>query len=654
MLKKILYIIFALIVFSCQEKNELQPDVDVSGIILETSYSVHPGAVVTFACDKSSLPMNGDLLRFVSEDRKTRKEIGVKIDSDSSFSITFPEGLDSGNYILYLIRNKAGYKIGVAKFKVSERPLTPEEMLQAGVTVWGSVTCGGEGVPGVVVSDGVSVTQTDANGGYALKSAKSEGHVFISIPEGYEVPSDKAMAQFYSHLVSEPEKLERVDFTLYAAESAPQSLIVLGDMHLAGINNDVSLFEKSMSDIKAYMQKHPERRYALLTLGDMTWDSYWYSTPYGLMDYVQLMNKIVPSGVQVFNTIGNHDHDQNAVGDILTTIPYRRVLGPTRYSFNYGGAHVMVIDDVECTNSQASTTDDSFRSYRTKVVQDVLKWIAEDLKFVEKDVPVIVAAHCPIYKIASATGFSATMENASELLKCFAGRQTYFLTGHNHTLHNVNKLSGENHYEHNAAAVCAAWWQTQKLAGNNVCADGAPGGYSVFDLDKDGLSWIYKPTGSDIEKQFRVYDLNCVDLDAQKYIPQCTDPESQKLWNSYVQETNSAHTIPFTARQKDNQVLINIWNWDDDWKVTVKENGKSLSVKRIRSYDPLFLVSYVAPRLNKNKSSNINPKGTNHMFLVQASSADSDLEIVVTDRFGNSYMETVERPKTFSIDAYVY
>ena len=26
--------------------------------------------------------------------------------------------------------------------------------------------------------------------------------------------------------------------------------------------------------------------------------------------------------------------------------------------------------------------------------------------------------------------------------------------------------------------------------------------------------------------------LNCVDLDAQKYIPQCTDPESQKLWNS--------------------------------------------------------------------------------------------------------------------------
>lgn len=42
------------------------------------------------------------------------------------------------------------------------------------------------------------------------------------------------------------------------------------------------------------------------------------------------------------------------------------------------------------------------------------------------------------------------------------------------------------------------------------------------------------------------------------------------------------------------------------------------------------------------------------MFLVQASSADSDLEVVATDRFGNIYIEKVERPKTFAIDAYEY
>lgn len=74
-----------------------------------------------------------------------------------------------------------------------------------------------------------------------------------------------------------------------------------------------------------------------------------------------------------------------------------------------------------------------------------------------------------------------------------------------------------------------------------------------------------------------------IDLDAQIYIPQCSDPESQKLWDSYVCQTNSAHTIAFSGRQKDNQVLINVWNWDDDWSLVVTENGIKLPVSRIRS-----------------------------------------------------------------------
>ena len=145
-----------------------------------------------------------------------------------------------------------------------------------------------------------------------------------------------------------------------------------------------------------------------------------------------------------------------------------------------------------------------------------------------------------------------------------------------------------------------------------------------------------------------------MDLSAQTYIPQCLDSEGCELWESYVSQTNYAHKVSFVGRQKDNTILVNVWNWDAGWKMTVTENGKELPFTRIRSYDPLFLASYVAPRLNNNKSSNINPKGTNHMFLVQASSAESDLNVVVTDRFGNTYMQKVERPKIFSIDAYEY
>ena len=626
--------------------------VDVSGIHPEASYSVYPGAELKIKCTHESLPLSGDLFRFVSVDRSTRRTVGICQIFPDAFTVKFPEDLKSGEYILYLVRDGRGYRISISVFKVGPVPVqTPEEE----ATVWGYVTCDGEGVSGVVVSDGYEVTITDYSGLYLMKSSKTEGHVFISIPQGYKVPSDKAMAQFYRHLKASPDSKERADFEIERVGDRKESLIVMGDMHLAGINNDVALFEEAVRDMIDYAESRSDRDFRILTLGDMTWDSYWYSTPYGLNDYILLMARLMPDGLQVFNTIGNHDHDQNAVGDVTTSIPFRRLLGPSRYSFDFGGVHVMVIDNVECTNSVASTTDDSYRSYRSKVVPEVLQWITRDLQYVDSDVPVIVAAHCPVYKMASTTAFSESMENAEEFIRCFRGRKVYFLTAHNHTLHNVDNLKDNvSHFEHNAAAVCAAWWQTDKLSGNSICADGTPGGYSGFDLDDGNVSWKYKPVGEGTHVQCRAYDLNCVNLSADRYIPNCTIPEYKELWHSYVAETNYAHKEAFTGVEPQNKVLINIWNWDPEWKLSVVEGGRQLDVTRIRSYDPLFLASYVAPRLDRDKSSNINPKGTSHMFVVQASSESSDIEIKITDRFGNIYTQNFERPKLFSINEYDY
>ena len=40
------------------------------------------------------------------------------------------------------------------------------------------------------------------------------------------------------------------------------------------------------------------------------------------------------------------------------------------------------------------------------------------------------------------------------------------------------------------------------------------------------------------------------------------------------------------------------------------------------------------------------------MFVVKAAAADSQLEIKVTDRFGNVFKESMKRPKRFSVDNY--
>ena len=108
-------------------------------------------------------------------------------------------------------------------------------------------------------------------------------------------------------------------------------------------------------------------------------------------------------------------------------------------------------------------------------------------------------------------------------------------------------------------------------------------------------------------------------------------------------------------KNSDNEVLINIWNWNPKWKMEIKENGKTLTSTRVKGYDPLHIAALTAKRFN-DASITAEPAFTTtmnyHMFKVKASSATSTIDIKVTDEFGNVYTETMKRPKEFSTDAY--
>ena len=65
----------------------------------------------------------------------------------------------------------------------------------------------------------------------------------------------------------------------------------------------------------------------------------------------------------------------------------------------------------------------------------------------------------------------------------------------------------------------------------------------------------------------------------------------------------------------------------------------------------MHIIAYPAVRLQTaNTTSTFVTKGNQHMFRVQASSASSTLTITVTDRFGNTYTETMTRPKAFGVN----
>ncbi len=64
--------------------------------------------------------------------------------------------------------------------------------------------------------------------------------------------------------------------------------------------------------------------------------------------------------------------------------------------------------------------------------------------------------------------------------------QAHLLTGHTH--YNENRME-DGVYEHIHAAVCSAWWT------GPVCEDGTPGGYGVYEIDGNKVSWYYKSVG---------------------------------------------------------------------------------------------------------------------------------------------------------------
>ncbi len=516
---------------------------------------------------------------------------------------------------------------------------------ETGSTVYGKVACGDDGIPDVVVSDGFEVVKTDAKGVYQLKSKKKHGYVFLSIPSGYEAASDGIRPLLYKQLSKTPTEIERVDFSLKKVTGQDHhTMLVFGDIHLANRNNDRKQFNEFVSDVNAYVSSHSGKVYAL-TLGDMTWDLYWKDNKYGFTEYLADANAL--KGFQVFHTIGNHDHSMYFTGDFDTVTEYKQKVAPTYYSFNIGQIHYVVLDDIECTNSTPASgrTDGAYtRKYNCTLVSEQLQWLTNDLSFVPKTTPVVIAMHAPLYTAAGTYSLTA----AEYFEHAVKGYQVQLFTGHTHRVYNVSR---DKTFEHNAGAVCATWWWSGSLTpGVHIGTDGAPGGYTITTVDGTSFKWVYKATGRDVSHQFRSYDRNQIEITPEKYVPDGNAAHKAAL---------AQYTASWAAQSQDNYVYLNVWNYDPDWKIEVTEGGTSLPVKHLDSErDPLHIIAYTAKRLNSNASLNsdggINfDTGSNHhMFRVQASSPTSTLEIKVTDRFGNVSTESMKRPKPFSTAEY--
>jgi hypothetical protein len=640
--KYLVLAVCSLVLFGCQGQKEETPveeKVVTTYISVPSSVEVERGATVTIPLvGKTGIKTTDEVvLRSVSSQDYTCQITSV-IES-TSFTFVPAEGLVNGNYKLYIRRSSVNYYAGNLNLTILE-PLVVEP--EAGTTVYGLVTCEGKGVPNVLVSDGELIVKTDANGIYQLKSMKKWKYVFVIIPSGYEVPLEGILPEFSAALEKGATVAERKDFVLKKVSNDNFTLFVLGDMHLANRNSDLKQFAGVASTLNSSIGKATGKTYCL-TLGDMTWDLYWYSQNYTFPQYLETANTYFKD-IAFFHTMGNHDNDMNSTGDYDKAFRYTRDICPTYYSFNLGKVHFVVMDNIDYNS--VGTGDDNRGKYVLNYTAEQMAWLAKDLSYVDKATPVIITSHAPLSRPNGATTYnnnymsganSAGEANMNDFIDAVSGYNVHFLSGHTHNL--FNRRHNASLEEHNEGAICATWWWSgSKTPGLHISQDGTPGGFAVWEFTGKEMKHYYQAAGHDENYQFRAYDIN----------------EVKKVVTSEAGGGNSKFTPYVTAMSAypANTILVNAWDFDDTWTVSITENGKELTVSKEYAYDPVHIMALSAPRCKEAASPNFLTDKWPHFFKATASSASSTVVVKITDRNGKSYTETMARPKVFNLNEY--
>ncbi|WP_108824892.1 calcineurin-like phosphoesterase C-terminal domain-containing protein [Ereboglobus luteus] len=495
---------------------------------------------------------------------------------------------DAASHILY------------ARWMEGKHPvITPD----AGMDLYGSIVDDtGAPVAGVVVSDGFQCVKTNANGIYQMKRTNKGGTtkarvVFYSTPETHAVNTLGAdrtgYAWFSQKLV---EGVNRYDFDLIRLPSAEKDFILLGigDPQVTSLAQLKRYETETIADIgKLRQATHASLPIYAIMLGDIVGDNLHLHAP--------LRDVVNASPVTYFSVPGNHDHDQaysKLNKDYESGESYENIYGPLNYSVNIGNTHIIGLDDILYTAQSG---------YGTGLTNDIYEWVKQDLSFVPKTKTIIIAFHIPLR--------GSTYTKAQELyglLKDYA--DVHFLAGHTHYQENITfPINGSTKnitaYEHIHGGACGAWWNSL------LNVDGAPNGYGVYTISGTKLTdWYYKSTGYSDTYQMRMYR---------------GDISFGGASGTYT------YNQPPYATLGANDVVVDVWNADANWKFVVYENGVKVAdtLKKLNMLVDAYAAGYHVGVLKRTYDSRSNK----HLYSHTLKTPGASVEIRATDRFGKTY-----------------
>jgi len=456
------------------------------------------------------------------------------------------------------------------------------------VPVRGRVIAPDGGVADVPVTDGVTITTTDADGRFRFPASARQPFVYLSVPAGYRLPTgENDPDRGYRPLAPENEDTVEVSFSLrpLKRDDTRHGFVFLADPQ-ARTEAEMSEFRRTtIPDVEATARALSNRPVFGVGGGDLVFDNLSL-----LADYATAVHDTELPFVQV---VGNHDLNVEASADPASTAAFRTHFGPTYYSFDRGAVHYVVLDDVYWPGNDGF--GDETDGYLGHLDATQLHWLQQDLALVSDGRPVVVFAHIPPLSTMYERRNEARpaprnmIVNREALYELLDRCDAHIVTGH---IHENEHRFADGPHEHVVGTACGAWWT------GPVCYDGTPRGYAVYAVNDESVRWRYKSTAHDANHQMRVT---------------VTD---------------------------DDRLLANVWDADDAWTITWFEDGiRKGELTQTRGLDPLAQKLYAGEE-RPEKYDWVVPQPTDHLFAAPYNPDANRVRVKATDRFGRTYTAT--------------
>lgn len=438
-----------------------------------------------------------------------------------------------------------------------------------------------KGIHGVSVTDGFTVVRTNAQGAYSFYSHPDAAFVYLSLPAGYQIPVDRFLPHFYQWL---KKGQSRYNFELRKEiiDDSHHILIVGADPQPANAEAAQKWSHFANDYFKPVLQQYNALPKLGILCGDIVGDD--------LSLFGNHKKAVEAMGFPTFQVIGNHDENYEARTDEGSQKTFRENFGPEYYSFNKGKIHYVVLDDVFYLGKESR--------YTGYVTERQMKWLENDLRFVPKGTTVIVSVHIsfeydtqrPAGSELLALPDDSPVTNVVHLYKLLEPYKVHIMSGHTHW----NQSFGNNNiFHHVHGAICGAWW------GGETSFDGAPLGYSIYEINNDSISWYFQSAGKNKDYQMQL---------------------------TYVDSIAS--------------VVANVWNWDAKWKVELIADGKEMGeMIRYIGYSPVMSAYYNSLPPG---SPWMKPVLTAHLFKKQLDKNVKQVSVRVTDRFGRVFLDSLK------------